>query len=1730
MCVAFFSIFAQFLRTTHTCKQQKDKQKNIEQIKQTTNQTNKMKRKTLLLLWLLAMMLAPRWGFAQDITLNQSQSIALTPGTTRNFYDSGGSSNNYASSENYTLTLTSPGDITINFSSFATESCSSCYDWDYMYIYDGTTSGTQLAKGQTDCSSANLTTGTNYTATSGTMTITWKSDGSTNAAGWVATITAASVPGLVPFVDGLETSTWYTVNGSCTNQWYLGSPGARYGTAGLYISNDDGTTNAYSTGSVSVVYAYKNITFPSAGKYNLSFDIKQKGESSYDCVGAMLYNSSTTPSASTTSAGSGLTSFPAGYTTMITGVGNSFSGGEWKTSSTDFTVTEAGQYKLTFCWKNDGSGGTQPPAAIDNVIVSKVNDVTAVTSPDGTGSMTASLTWNFDDGTYQGWNLINNDGDNYCWMTLGTLGDYTSSYNPSTWAHNGSGAVLSGSFINGIGALSDVDNYLVSPRLILGGSISFYAKSLDGDYPEQFGVAVCTSDNPIASNFTTIQTWTGASDTDWHLYTVDLSAYTDYGYVAIRNYGTTDQYLMIVDDITLTSRSVSNFNRPLASGVSATFNVTPNSGVSFTQWTNNGATVSTSNSYTFTVQEPSALVAVMDVPATVPYTQDFESADHGWAMINGSCANKWYCGAPGGKSGGNGLYISSDNGTNNTYNNSSPTYVYTYKSLTFSEAGDYILLFDLRQQGESTWDCVGAMLYSSSTTPSPSTSYGSSGLDSWPSGYSQFIVGAGVDASGGNWAKISQTFTLSTAGTYKLVFGWKNDSSSGTNPPAAIDNVIVKKIPTYYNVDASANPSSAGNVKFLVGDGGTTTNTYLPCYTLYNYNLTQQIYTPQEIGNVGTINSIAFYNGGDTKTLSNLDFYMVHTVKDQFGSSTDWIPVTANDLVYSGTNVEMTAGQWTIINLTTPFVYDGLSNLAIITDEYMSWSGGLACRVFTPASGGNCSIRVYSDGTDYDPTNPTYTGTLMTVKNQILVNPGGSLTRSFPEGATVTLVEELTNSDYHFENWTDNSSNAGNNEIYTISNLAGAHTVVANYAPNTHTLTASVNPANSGTISDGNNTISGATTYNHGTSVTLTATPNTGYDFIGWMVDGLSVGITNPTTVTMDQDHSVVANFELQSFTVTVLAEEGGTATGGGNYNYGATATLTATPDECHDFSQWIDENGGIHAGSNPIEITVDHDITMTAQFTIKTYIISVTAGEGGNASGSNTYDCNESCTVTAEPAPGYTFDGWYENNTLASSDASYTFTVTAARTLEARFSLNYYTITVSANPAEGGTVSQNVPSGSYQHSQNCIVTATPAATYAFVNWTENGTIVSTDAEYSFTVTADRDLVANFELATVTITKEITGHQGGEGNWYLLTSPLNTAIVPTAVTNMVAATAGDYDLFYFDQTASDGLEWRNYKQASFSLVPGTGYLYANKYDVTLTYSGVPYQGDGTVPLTYSEDNESEYMWGLNLVGNPYHDAQAEADCETYYAMKPDGSDIIVGTSYIVDPMEAIIVRAAESQVSMHFWRISKGNSTGKKRAGLALNVTQGRSLVDRAVVRFDATVTLPKFQLNANHTKIYIPQDDKDYAVVYAESNIGEMPVNFKAEKNGTYTIGVNAEEVSFGYLHLIDNKTGADVDLLAMPSYTFDALTTDYASRFKLVFATGSSANSGTFAFYSNGSFVISNDGEAVLQVIDVNGRIVKSETVHGCASVSVNAAPGVYMLRLVNGESERVQKVVVR
>lgn len=167
----------------------------------------------------------------------------------------------------------------------------------------------------------------------------------------------------------------------------------------------------------------------------------------------------------------------------------------------------------------------------------------------------------------------------------------------------------------------------------------------------------------------------------------------------------------------------------------------------------------------------------------------------------------------------------------------------------------------------------------------------------------------------------------------------------------------------------------------LIGDEGNKTSQYLPSYSFYNYSLTQQIYTASEIGGTCTITSIAFFNDEVEKT-RNYDLYLVHTEKESFANTTDWIPVTADDKVFSG-SITMVAKDWTVFTLDTPFDYDGSSNLVLVCDDNTgSYSSGMKCRVFDAE--GNQALRIYSDGTNYNPANPTaYKGALMHEKNQI---------------------------------------------------------------------------------------------------------------------------------------------------------------------------------------------------------------------------------------------------------------------------------------------------------------------------------------------------------------------------------------------------------------------------------------------------------------------------------------------------------------------------------------------------------------------------------------------------------------------------------------------------------------------------------------------------------------------------------------------------------------------------
>ena len=144
----------------------------------------------------------------------------------------------------------------------------------------------------------------------------------------------------------------------------------------------------------------------------------------------------------------------------------------------------------------------------------------------------------------------------------------------------------------------------------------------------------------------------------------------------------------------------------------------------------------------------------------------------------------------------------------------------------------------------------------------------------------------------------------------------------------------------------------------------------------------------------------------------------------------------------------------------------------------------------------------------------------------------------------------------------------------------------------------------------------------------------------------------------------------------------------------------------------------------------------------------------GSSATGGvkeGTYYRDTSVTLTAKAAPtGYDFVGWYEGSNLVSTSLSFAVTLTANRTLVAKYKIKSYTVNATSEDTNKGTVS---PAGqTVEHGANATVVATPKTAYNFAGWYNGTTKVSSNASYTFAVTANISLTAKFTIKTFTTT------------------------------------------------------------------------------------------------------------------------------------------------------------------------------------------------------------------------------------------------------------------------------------------------------------------------------------------------------------------------------------------
>ncbi|NMC33913.1 MAG: hypothetical protein GYA36_15825 [Veillonellaceae bacterium] len=207
-----------------------------------------------------------------------------------------------------------------------------------------------------------------------------------------------------------------------------------------------------------------------------------------------------------------------------------------------------------------------------------------------------------------------------------------------------------------------------------------------------------------------------------------------------------------------------------------------------------------------------------------------------------------------------------------------------------------------------------------------------------------------------------------------------------------------------------------------------------------------------------------------------------------------------------------------------------------------------------------------------------------------------------------------------------------------------------------------------------------------------------------------------------------------------------------GRYPYGKEICLTYEATDCWYFVEWQveDRKGTWTDDSRELCFPLTGDSTVTAifkQYVYTVYVVDDPTGAASELTADATYLCGATACVDATPTDCYDFLYWNTGD-ATESGPSYCFTVEGDVTLTAVFKIKQYEVTLSASPTNGGTVTG---ADTYDCGSEVTVVATPADFYDFVGWFAGETLVSTNTEYTFTVTEDVDLEARFTIESYNV-------------------------------------------------------------------------------------------------------------------------------------------------------------------------------------------------------------------------------------------------------------------------------------------------------------------------------------------------------------------------------------------
>ncbi|MGV8905444.1 MAG: InlB B-repeat-containing protein [Acetobacterium sp.] len=399
-----------------------------------------------------------------------------------------------------------------------------------------------------------------------------------------------------------------------------------------------------------------------------------------------------------------------------------------------------------------------------------------------------------------------------------------------------------------------------------------------------------------------------------------------------------------------------------------------------------------------------------------------------------------------------------------------------------------------------------------------------------------------------------------------------------------------------------------------------------------------------------------------------------------------------------------------------------------------------------------------------------------TITTNAMPEIGGTVTptKTVVSGETAT-VTATANEGYIFDGWFENDIQVSEDETYILEAVIENHNLTAQFE-----LGATVTLTSDLAAAEVLVTFTGDGCYKIGDQHTVTATlpedQAANYIFEGWYTDLTDLEPLSTEAIynfLLEADTTLIASYK-DAITITTDAtpEEGGTVTPTFQVAVGADATVTATPNEGYVFDGWFENDIQVSADETYILEAVAENHNLTAQFELGANVtltsdplemdpLVTLTGDGCHKIGDET-------TVTAvldeDQTENYIFNGWYASladDIALSTSETYTFTLEGDITLIASYKENSFTVDISSEDVKMGTVTQT-GTNPYKLSDSVTVTAVAEKGYKFAYWSDGSSVsVSQLAEYTFDVTDNATLIANFVGNSVKIQVQCDYVEGG---------------------------------------------------------------------------------------------------------------------------------------------------------------------------------------------------------------------------------------------------------------------------------------------------------------------------------------------------------------------------------